>query len=360
MRFLFLVQGEGRGHMTQAITLSNMLQENGHQVVGVIIGKSKRREIPGFFFQKINAEVKSVESPNFIIGKKNKKVKVLRTIIYNAFRVANFIRSLKDIDQEIKTKKPDVIINFYELLCGLYYLQYKPAIRQVCIGHQYLLKHHNFVFPKGHYLDKFFLSLNTRVTSARAHSYLALSFTEMDSIPEKKLFVVPPLIRQEVLDLSPQKKDYILGYILNSGYSDEIIRWHKSNNNTELHFFWDLKDAVEETKISNTLSFHKISDVKFLQYLKDCKGYASTAGFESICEAMYLGKPILMIPTAGHFEQKCNALDASRADAGIVRNQFDLSALVEYSNSFKENTKFKAWVKKSRKLFLNHLTSEVH
>ena len=32
MKFLFIVQGEGRGHFTQAITLEAMLLRNGHQV----------------------------------------------------------------------------------------------------------------------------------------------------------------------------------------------------------------------------------------------------------------------------------------------------------------------------------------
>ena len=35
MKFLFIVQGEGRGHLTQAITLEDMLQRNGHEVVEV-------------------------------------------------------------------------------------------------------------------------------------------------------------------------------------------------------------------------------------------------------------------------------------------------------------------------------------
>lgn len=47
-----------------------------------------------------------------------------------------------------------------------------------------------------------------------------------------------------------------------------------------------------------------------------CKAYASTAGFESICEAMYLGKPVLMVPA--HIEQDCNAYDAMKAGAGII------------------------------------------
>jgi uncharacterized protein (TIGR00661 family) len=144
--------------------------------------------------------------------------------------------------------------------------------------------------------------------------------------------------------------------MLNSGYSEEVIKWHKAHPNIELHFFWDQKDAVEDTKIHNNLTFHKINDTKFIQYLKDCNAFASTAGFESVCEAMYLGKPILMIPTAGHFEQACNALDASRAGAGIVRNLFDLNSLAEYAKVYPENNKFKTWAKKSKSKFLQHIT----
>mgnify|MGYP006923434383 CR=1 FL=1 len=43
MKFLFIVQGEGRGHFTQAITLEEMLLRNGHEVVEVLVGKSSTR-----------------------------------------------------------------------------------------------------------------------------------------------------------------------------------------------------------------------------------------------------------------------------------------------------------------------------
>lgn len=42
MKFLFIVQGEGRGHLTQAITLEEILRRNGHEVVEVLVGKSVR------------------------------------------------------------------------------------------------------------------------------------------------------------------------------------------------------------------------------------------------------------------------------------------------------------------------------
>lgn len=48
MKFLFIVQGEGRGHLTQAITLEEILRRNGHEVVEVLVGKSSSRRLPGF------------------------------------------------------------------------------------------------------------------------------------------------------------------------------------------------------------------------------------------------------------------------------------------------------------------------
>ena len=55
MKFLFIVQGEGRGHFTQAITLEDMLLRNGHQVVEVLVGKSSSRTLPGFFNRSIQS-----------------------------------------------------------------------------------------------------------------------------------------------------------------------------------------------------------------------------------------------------------------------------------------------------------------
>ena len=66
MKVLFIVQGEGRGHLTQAITLEEILRRNGHEVVEVLVGKSNTRRLPGFFNRNIQAPVKRFLSPNFL------------------------------------------------------------------------------------------------------------------------------------------------------------------------------------------------------------------------------------------------------------------------------------------------------
>ncbi len=357
MKYLFIVQGEGRGHMTQAITLSQILRAQGHEVVGVMVGKSERREIPGFFYDKIGARVEAYESPNFLVDGKNKKIKIGPSILYNIGKSRSFLKSLSQINQMVKDNKPDVIINFYDMLAGLYMLFYNPSLKYYCIGHQYLLKHPEFQFPKGYKTDRFLLNMSSNITAIRATKLLALSFKPMTDLPRKKIYVVPPLLRSELRNLNISNEGFIHGYMLNSGYAEDIEQWHNKNTNVTLHFFWDKKDAPVELKVKENLTFHRIDDQKFLDYMSRSAGYSSTAGFESICEAMYMGKPIMMVPTYGHFEQLCNAHDAVLAGAGIHCEHFDLSALMDYIPKHIDITsQFRNWADSSAEKFLKLLS----
>jgi uncharacterized protein (TIGR00661 family) len=321
-----------------------------------LVGKSERRQIPKFFYEKVKAPVKLYESPNFLVRENNKGILLFKSILYNLRRCRRYFRSMSFINQRIKETKPDLVINFYELLAGLTYAFYRPPSPYICVGHQFLFLHPEFVFPRSQWIQKKMLNFNTRITSLRAEKFLALSFIPMDDVPRKKIYVVPPLLRNEVLGLTPGTGNYVLGYMLNAGYSEEIINWHKSRPEVTAHFFWDKSDAPEDLEVEKNLYFHRINDIKFLSFMKDCMGYASTSGFESVCEAMYLGKPILMVPTGGHFEQLCNSLDASRAGAGIVSERFDLDRFLNYIPNYVKNDSFNSWIKNAEAMFLKLLT----
>jgi UDP:flavonoid glycosyltransferase YjiC (YdhE family) len=82
-----------------------------------------------------------------------------------------------------------------------------------------------------------------------------------------------------------------------------------------------------------------------------CKAYATTAGFESVCEAMYMGKPVLVVPT--HIEQACNAFEMSQLGAGIVADDFDLEKLLEYIPQYQKKTDFKVWIRQAEEYILD-------
>jgi UDP:flavonoid glycosyltransferase YjiC (YdhE family) len=87
MKFLFIVQGEGRGHLTQALTLEEHLLREGHEVVEVLVGKSRNRELPTFFRQKLKAPLSRFESPNFLPTPANRKNNLTGSILYNIVRL---------------------------------------------------------------------------------------------------------------------------------------------------------------------------------------------------------------------------------------------------------------------------------
>jgi uncharacterized protein (TIGR00661 family) len=358
-KYIFIVQGEGRGHMTQAISLYDMLISEGHEVSAVIVGASGRRNIPGFFFDKVKTNIIQLASPNFITDKKNKSINIGKTVWHNLKNYKVFQSSLKQIDVVIKEHQPDVIINFYDLLMGLYYRYYKPTVKMVCIAHQYIYLHADFEFPRGRWFDKWLIKFYTKLTSTGSSKNLALSFYNIHT-KHDEVVIVPPLLRKEIFELASEQHDYFLVYLVNNGYFEDILEWHKHHLDTEIHCFTDKPDELRSAYSFNgeKIFLHALNDKLFLEKMSKARGLASTAGFESVCEAMYLGKPVLMVPVEGHYEQFCNSRDAFKAGAGIFADKFDLSELINISGKFSTDNKFyKDWVLNANNRIYNEIIS---
>jgi hypothetical protein len=151
----------------------------------------------------------------------------------------------------------------------------------------------------------------------------------------------------------PTEGDYIHGYILNSGYSEELKKWSQQSPEQKLHFFWDKKGASSITSLTPSLDMHLLDDTLFLKYMAGCKAYATTGGFESVCEAMYMQKPVLMVPT--HIEQECNVIDALQSGAGVSANEFELDQLIDYLPYYTKSITFRHWAEKAEIIFIQEL-----
>lgn len=100
------MQGEGRGHMTQSISMKQLVENAGMKVSEVLIGKSKQRKIPKFYYDRINAPVTLIESPNMATGKNKKAIKALPSLLGIIMRFPKFIYSLHLIHCKIKEHSP--------------------------------------------------------------------------------------------------------------------------------------------------------------------------------------------------------------------------------------------------------------
>lgn len=355
MKYLFIIQGEGRGHLTQAIALGEMLYKNNHQVVGALVG-SADGNIPEFFAEKFQSPSFSFASPCLVYCKKTKGLDIRKTLTNSIFRLKTYISSLQKINATINQLNPDIIINFYDVLGGIHQFLFRPKVPMVCIAHQYLLLNPDFQHPKNHWLDKFLVNTNTRITALGATKKLALSFTPFSNFEEQNIYTIPPLLRPEITQILPTTENYILVYMTQHSLADELIKWHAKNPKVVVHCFWDKPQNTEVYKYSRNLHFHRINGQKFLEMMQNCKGLVTTAGFESVCEAMYLGKPTMMIPVPKHYEQACNALDGKRAGAGISGFKFDLTAFLDYIPHHKDTrSDFQRWHSRSSFVFLREI-----
>lgn len=355
MKYIFIVQGEGRGHLTQAITLSRLLRERGHAIGRVMVGKSPSRKIPDFFEREIGAEVEYFESMNFMPSAENRRPSMVRTVMFNSMEMHRFFPSMQKLRDVIRTSGADVVVNFYELIAGMTYFFYGIDVPMVCIGHQYLFLHKDFGLPHFRYPGSPALDFFTKLTAIGCVKHLALSFREMPLDPHHNIVVVPPLLRPEVLAMESSPGDYIHGYMLNSGFAKDVREWHAEHPEVPLRFFWDNWEAEKVTVVDDTLSFYQLDDREFLRQMAGCAAYASTAGFESVCEAMWFGKPILMVPS--HIEQEINAFDAMRSGIGVMSDRFDLSLLADFAQDYKPDLKFRDWASRASSMIIHELES---
>lgn len=356
MKYLFIIQGEGRGHLTQAIALSEMLHRNNHEVVGALVGSADGTHIPSFFTENFKHPSFAFASPCLVYCKKTKALDIRKTLTNSIFNIKNHFSSLRKIHTNIKQLQPDIIINFYDILGGIHQFLFRSTIPMVCVAHQYLLLHKDFEHPKSHWFDKLLVNTNTRITALGSSKKLALSFTPFSNDKRQNIYVIPPLLRSEIAQLQTTKEDYILVYVTQHSLADQLILWHANNSKVKLHCFWDKPQNTAVDEHSPNLYFHQINAQKFIQMMQNCKGLVTTAGFESVCEAMYLGKPTLMIPVPKHYEQNCNAIDAKRAGAGITGVEFDLTDFINYLPNYQDiSSEFQHWQGQVLRIFLQEI-----
>lgn len=361
MRYLFVIQGEGRGHMTQAITLAEMLRRNGHNVVEVLVGECSNRELPQFFVDKIGAPITRYKSPALDYGHSGKQAKMWRSIFSNTLpsKSIKWLGSMNTIATRIKAAKPNVVINFYELLMGVTKIFHHIKTPVVSIAHQFMLEHPDYKYKAEDSQSQMMMSSMNTFCSYGSSKVLALSLYDLPRSRyrsrTKNIVVVPPLLRPEIFELEATQGDYILAYMLNPAFLDDILEWKRENPKVKIHLFWDKADAPQEQELVEGLWLHRINDSLFLEKMAGSAGYITTAGFESVCEAFYLGKPVMMIPA--HIEQKINAHDAAGAGVGITSKKFDIARLARYIPKHdNQNEKFRAWVDSAEQVFLRELT----
>ena len=226
------------------------------------------------------------------------------------------------------------------------------SIRKYVISHHFFFEHPDFKWPEERKFEKNLLLLHSWITSFAANKKLALSFNYAVNIQEKKLFIIPPLLRKKILNSIPVNSGHIHIYTLNHGYVEDIQDWCKINPEIQVNMFSNFID-IPHTNQSN-LKLFSYDEETYIDSLKSCSRVICTSGFETPAEAIFLNKPLEVIPAGNHFEQSCNALDLERSGLGKRTLKLISGDKLFNANEAKKGI-YRQWVKDAEKQVLSCL-----
>jgi hypothetical protein len=341
----FVVQGEGRGHMTQALALAGFLRAASHEIVRVFVGVSPFRSLPDFFSNALDAPLEPFDAPTQVPGRDARGVSTGRTTADALARLPKFVAAGRRIHRA--TEHVDGGVNFLDLVGGISRIVFRTRTPAVAIAHNYVFLHPELAGAPGTPLSRRAVLAYARATAGRAGTKVALSFGPLPADPSWGLLVAPPLLRPEVERLTPRNEGYLLAYALNSGYGDLLAEWQRRHPAVTVHCYVDGGRGTLRTEPGENFHAHPLGAEAFLRHLEGCRAYVGSAGFESVCEAFYLGKPAFVVPTEGQLEQVLNAWDARRVGAAVWGSYADLDAFWESPSVPSEAAvlEFRDWVR---------------
>jgi uncharacterized protein (TIGR00661 family) len=322
LRVGFVVQGEGRGHMTQALALARFLRDAGHEVTRAWVGTSPFRSVPEYFRDGIGAPLETFDAPVQVPDRKSVGASPLATVADVVRRAPGFLRGARRLHEG--TRDLDVVVNFLDIVAALSRVLHGNRTPTVAVAHNYVFLHPDtHPLPGGGWAESSVLGWS-RATSARARIRLALAFGPGRPVPHERLLVVPPLLRAGLDRMTPRDDGFLLAYALNAGYGDLLADWHRGRPDVRIRCYLEGGASALRTLPEAGFTACDLSQDAFLEDLGRCRAFVGSAGFEAVCEAFHLGKPVLAVPTAGQYEQQLNAWDAERHGAAWAGGYEDL------------------------------------
>ena len=324
-RILYGLCGVGIGHAVRGKVIIDHLKRK-HEVM--VICSSRPYDYLKNKFNKVH----KIEGFELIF--RNNSIADYLTILKNLKKIYRL--NLEKLDKIMEEFKPDLVISDWETFSSIY--AKKNDIPLISIDNQHFLISGEFDFSKRYLWDYLKAKFIIKLLMKKADYYIIASFYENKLRKTyKNIFLIPPVLRDEIFKFKPAKKKFILVYQSTDSY-DELIKILKSTDERFIVYGFD-KSSEEKN-----LKFKKFNERGFLNDLRDCKAVICNGGFTFISEAIYLKKPILSIPIKGHFEQTLNALYIKKMNYGEFYKDLD----VERINLFIKNLdKYKA-VKKNQ------------
>lgn len=312
MRILYGAFAQGHGHFSKASALVPLLERRGHEVRVVSSGWDQppsgyrftwHRHFPGMSYEVVDGRTDFVKT----------FTKWLR-------EMPQLFRHLIELRNLVREFAPQLIISDFEPLSASPFLEAKCEV--VALSRQVALFDRQVELPGE-------MGFERRMTRSVIRMFTAGADRMFGYHYEPASFrCVPPIIRSDLFELTPQNGDHILVYnhyhITDGGSPEELINWAKSRNQPVKIYGLP---QVERGRIGN-VEFLPPSSKQMLVDMSTAKAVATTAGLTTPVEAFLLGKPAITIPIPNQWEQLVNAFHLDQCGIAAWSRTWDYDRLL--------------------------------
>lgn len=302
-RLIYALSGQGRGHTSRVMAVSDVLRERGHEIVFCCGGTA---------WQVLKEQGETVVPvPALCQVLENNRFRLMRTIRKNWRTVLNVQRVTERLSTTFREYNPDLLITDFEAFAPR--AADRIGLPVVSFNHQQVVTETNYPLPVRHWPSAALTRAAIAVIapSRPLHTLISSFFFPPLKDPEHAT-LVPPIIRRAIQQATPTRGEHVLVYYNQANQADAILKTLRQVDASFIIY----NIAPSNPEAYPNLRFKKPSLEGFIRDLTRCRAVLSTAGFTLVSEALYLAKPLLVIPNRGLFEQTLNALMLERKGLG--------------------------------------------
>ncbi|PRP93401.1 hypothetical protein ENSA5_43000 [Enhygromyxa salina] len=305
-RIVYALTSQGRGHSSRVTAMAEALEARGHELLFCAGGGAGR------LLADQGREV--IEVPVLRHLMHNNHIRLWTSLLQVGKKAIETRGVVDGLIERFETFQPDLLITDFESYSVR--AAQRMGLPLMCFNHQQILTHTRYEVPRRYAWDAWVarLVINTVMPRQPEHVVVSSFFYPPLRYPGQAT-LVPPILRAAVREIEPSAGEHVLVY---------------HNDPTGIVGLIEAMQAMPEQRFiaynferppdaANTMPNIEFKDPNidgFLVDLASAKAVVSTAGFTLISEALYLGKPLLVMPNGGIFEQTLNALYLRRENLG--------------------------------------------
>lgn len=305
-RIVYALSGQGRGHTSRVIAISDALRQKGHDILFCCGGTA--REI----LESQGEPVLPVPPLRQVM--ESNEVRFAETMRCNLHEVLTLSDTVTDLADAFNDYRPELLITDFEAFSPR--AARRIGLPVISFNHQQIVTETEYDLPPRYWFHAAVTSFAIwLIAPSQPEHLLITSFFFPPLKHPAYTTLVPPIIRPAVQALTPSRGDHVLVYYNHTDGAQHVLNTLRQ---VDARFVVYNFETPEDPEAYPNLQFKAPSLDGFLADLATSRAVICTAGFTLMSEALFLGKPLLVVPNRGIFEQTINALFLEQEGLGAA------------------------------------------